>query len=84
MNICGKISVLTADKPVFWIMTARLQSKIRKHAGIPNSASCSFAKQIVITNIKTVTGWTNKSTDAAAQTGGRESFSRNRYCRNIL
>ena len=55
-------------------MTARLQSKIRKHAGIPNSASCSFAKQIVITNIKTVTGRTNKSTDAAAQAGGRYLF----------
>src|SRR5450830_870653 len=52
-------------------MTARLQGKISKHAGIPNSAPCSFTKQGVITNVKAVTGRANKSTDTAAEAGGR-------------
>src|SRR5664280_1232506 len=52
-------------------MTARLQGKISKHAGIPNPAPCSFTKQGIITNVKAVTSRANKSTDAAAQAGGR-------------
>ena len=53
------------------IMTARLQRKIRKHTGIPNTASRSLTKKGIVTNVKAVTIRTGKGADTATQAGGR-------------
>ena len=50
-------------------MTAGFQREIRKHAGVPDPASCSLAEERLIANIKTVTGGTDKGAHTAAQTG---------------
>ncbi|MCK7507413.1 MAG: hypothetical protein MZV70_27475 [Desulfobacterales bacterium] len=50
-------------------MAAGFQCEIRKHAGVPNPAAGSLTKERLIANIKTITGGTDKGTDAAAQTG---------------
>ena len=48
------------------IMAAGLQRKIRKHAGIPNAAANTLTEERFIADVETVTGGTDKSSDAAA------------------
>ena len=48
-------------------MAARFQREIGKHTGIPHSASRSFAKHRIITNVKAIAVRADKRASATAQ-----------------
>ena len=66
------------------IVTASLQREISKHTGIPDAAADTLAEECFIANVKTVTGWTDKGTRAAAQAGVGHLLPKLRFVKKIF